>query len=557
MEIAVDTKKAVKTTTDTPRCLGYARVSTLDQRETGLSVDVQQSMILEKVGEMGGDLVEDVYIDDGRSGTNMNRPGLTALLARCSECDIDYLIFQDSSRLSRDTRDYLTIRTVLNKYKIELIALTGISSFDDDPYSKFFDEILASVNALHPRISGYKAKQTQVEKFKSGWYPSWAPIGYKNIKNPSPTSRYDQKIIALDPEKAPFIKQAFLMYASQEHTIYSIRQYFHKNGIRGQSGRQVSYSLVHNILKNPFYYGLMRWADMESMGLHEPLINKKTFDKVQHILSRRSESGTRTRKHNFLLRGVVYCNKCEKRYTAEWHVNAKKYAKRGGKIGYYHCSGVGRVYKCDSPYVELEELEKQVEQEVEKLEFTQEFVEAVKRNVQEVYEESNKRVKHARKAAYNRRDALEIKREKLEEELLAGTITRDRFKTLNAKIDADMVTVQKELADVNKIKAIDVSIVDEVLALTRDIASTYKTASTDAKRAYLRFFIDRIYVEDKKIVRIEYKPVIEVLNRAKLGILSINWLAKWDDFGRIDWYDGLDCPEVVLLEARSLLEVTK
>lgn len=494
MEIAVNTHKTVKTTTDTPRCLGYARVSTLDQRESGLSVDVQQSMILEKIGEMGGALVEDIYVDDGRSGTNMHRPGLTALLARCSECDIDYLILQDSSRLSRDTKDYLSIRSMLAQYKIELIALTGISSFDDDPYSKFFDEILASVNALHPRISGYKAKQTQIEKFKSGWFPSWAPIGYKNSKNPNPTSRYDQKIIAPDPEKAPFIKQAFLMYASQEHTIYSIRQYFHKNGIRGQSGRQVSYSLVHNILKNPFYYGLMRWSDMESIGLHEPLIDKKTFDRVQHILSKRGENGTRTRKHNFLLRGVIFCNTCGKRYTAEWHVNAKKYAKRGGRIGYYHCSGVGRVWNCTSPYVEIEDLENQVSQEVEKLEFTPEFIEAVKRNVQKVYEESNQRVKHARKAAHNRRDALEIRREKLEEELLAETITRDRFKTLNAKIDSDMVTVQKELADINKIKTIDVSVVDEVLALTRDIASTYKTASTDAKRAYLRFFFDKVYV---------------------------------------------------------------
>ncbi len=525
MEIAVNKNKPKNRV---PSCIGYCRVSTQDQGETGLSIDVQKSMILEKIAELGGVLVEEIYVDNGKSGTTMSRPGLTALLARCSECDIDYLILQDTSRLSRDTRDYLTIRGLLNKYKVELVALTGISSFDDDPYSKFFDEILASVNALHPRISGYKAKQTQIEKFKFGHYPSWAPLGYKNIKNPKPTCRYDQKIIVPDPDKAPFIKQAFLMYATHEHTIFSIREYLNQNGICGQSGRAVGYALVHNILRNHFYYGLMRWGGMEAMGLHEPLIDKKTFDRVQYILSRRGENGTRTRKHNFLLRGIVFCNLCNKRYTAEWHVNAKKYAKRGGKIGYYHCSGVGRVYKCDSPYVEIEELEKQVEQEVEKLEFTKEFVEAVKRNVQEVYEESNKRVKHARKAAYNRRDALEIKREKLEEELLAGTLTRDRFKTLNAKIDADMVTVQKELADVNKIKAIDVSIVDEVLALTRDIASTYKTASTDAKRAYLRFFFDKIYVEDKKIVRIEYKPVIEVLNRAKLGILSTDWLPRVD-----------------------------
>ena len=364
------TVKTTDNNNEIPRCLGYARVSTSDQKETGLSIDVQISKILEKVQEMGGELVEEVFIDDGKSGTNMNRGGLTALLARCSKLDIGYLILQDSSRLSRDTKDYLSIRSILAKYKVDLIALTGISSFDDDPYSKFFDEILASVNALHPRISGFKAKQTAIEKFKSGWYPSWACLGYKNIKNPSPTCRYDQKIIVLDPDKASFIKQAFLMYASQEHTIFSIRKYFHQNGIRGQSGRPVSYSLVHNILKNPFYYGLMRWGGMESQGLHQPLIDKTTFDKVQYILSKRGDNGLRSRKHNFLLRGVVFCNLCGRRYTAEWHVDERKFIRRGGKVGYYHCSGKGRLGKCDSPNVEIEDLEKQVEQEVEKLEFT-------------------------------------------------------------------------------------------------------------------------------------------------------------------------------------------
>ena len=525
METAVKTSN---TSNEIPRCLGYSRVSSIDKRETGLSIDVQKSMILGKVGELGGELVEEVYIDDGRSGTNMNRPGLTALLARCSKCDVDYLILQDTSRLSRDTRDYLSIRSILAKYKVELIALTGISSFDDDPYSKFFDEILASVNALHPRISGYKAKQTAIEKFKSGWYPSWACLGYKNIKNPSPTCRYDQKIIALDPEKAPFIKQAFLMYASQEHTIHSVRQYFHQNGIRGQSGRLVSYSLVHNILKNPFYYGLMRWGGMEIQGLHEPLIDKTIFDKVQYILSKRGDNGLRSRKHNFLLRGVVFCNLCGRRYTAEWHVDDRRFIRRGGKIGYYHCAGVGRIGKCNSAYVEVDDLEKQVELEVEKLQFTPEFISAVKRNIRKVYDDTNKRVKLSRKAAYNRRDALEIRREKLEEELLQGTLTRDRFKILNAKIDSDMVNVQKELADISKIRTIDIKVVDEVLSLTKNIAKTYKKAGTDAKRAYLHFFFSKILVEDKKIVKVDYQPVIDVLDKAKLGILSINWLPRVD-----------------------------
>jgi len=161
---------------------------------------------------------------------------------------------------------------------------------------------------------------------------------------------------------------------------------------------------------------------------------------------------------------------------------------------------------------------------VSKLEFTQEFIDAVKRNVRKVYENANDRVKIAKKGAYNRRDVLEIKREKLEEAMLDGTITRDRFTVLNAKIEADMVDVHKELADIAKIRTIDIKIVDEVLALTQDIAKTYKEADTNAKRAYLSFFFNKILVEDKKIANVQYQPVIDVLNKANLGILATNRL---------------------------------
>jgi len=73
---------------------------------------------------------------------------------------------------------------------------------------------------------------------------------------------------------------------------------------------------------------------------------------------------------------------------------------------------------------------------------------------------------------------------------------------------------------INKIRTIDVDIVDEVLALTKDIAKNYKTSKTNAKRAYLNFFFNKILVEDKQIVEVQYQPVIEVLNKAKLGILD-------------------------------------
>ena len=526
MEKAVN---KIETNNQVPKCLGYDRVSTTDQRDNGLSLETQKTQILKKIEELGGELAEDIYEDGGITGTSIEkRPAIQALMARCAKGDIDYVIVQDSSRISRNTLEYLVIKQTLKQYGTTIIPLTGAINADVGPMGDVMDEMIAVVHSIVPRLTSYKVKQTAAEKFKAGFYPSMAPLGYLNVINKNPTSAYDKRILALDPNIAPFITQAFKMYATEKHTIFSIREYLNNSEIRSKNGKPLGYSYTHNLLRNSFYWGWMKWGGHEGMGKHIPIIDKQTFDIVQRVLTRYGVNGIRQRKHNFLLRGVIFCNQCGRRYTAEWHVDAKKYAHRNGKIGYYHCSQVGRVGKCNSPYVEIEELEKLVELEVSKLEFTQEFIDAVKRNVRNVYEEANNRVKASKKAAYNRRDALEIKREKLEGAMLDGTLSRDRFAVLNAKVEEELTEVQQELTDIGKIRTIDIKIVDEVLALTQNIAKTYTDAGTNAKRAYLNFFFDKIYVEDRKIVRVEYRPVIEVLKKAKLGILGTNWLPRVD-----------------------------
>jgi len=65
----------------------------------------------------------------------------------------------------------------------------------------------------------------------------------------------------------------------------------------------------------------------------------------------------------------------------------------------------------------------------------------------------------------------------------------------------------------------------------------------------------RFVVEDKKIMEVEYTPALQVLNEAKLGILSANWLAGWDDYRKADWSDLIDCPDLVMEQTHQLLSL--
>ena len=117
-----------------------------------------------------------------------------------------------------------------------------------------------------------------------------------------------------------------------------------------------------------------------------------------------------------------------------------------------------------------------------------------------------------------------MKREKLEAQLMEGNVGGEAFKRINAKLDTELLAIQKELAEQDKVRTIDISVIDDVLSLTQNIVKAYDKADIDHRRAYLHFFFQQIWLKDKKIVEIEYSPALKVLNEAKLGILSANWL---------------------------------
>lgn len=87
-----------------PRALGYIRVSTTEQADSGLGLEAQQAAIRTTAQLRGWELV-DIVTDAGISGTRSARPGLDAALARMKAGDADLLVVAKLDRLSRSLLD--------------------------------------------------------------------------------------------------------------------------------------------------------------------------------------------------------------------------------------------------------------------------------------------------------------------------------------------------------------------------------------------------------------------------------------------------------------------
>src|SRR5436853_3657490 len=70
------------------------------------------------------------------------------------------------------------------------------------------------------------------QKLRNGIWPSWAPVGYINDRK--------NRCIVPDPERAPFIRKAFQLYATGDFTLARLRERVNAAGLTGRKGKTLA-----------------------------------------------------------------------------------------------------------------------------------------------------------------------------------------------------------------------------------------------------------------------------------------------------------------------------
>ena len=497
------------------KALIYCRVSTEEQAERGYSLDAQEKYC-RNFAENNGYKVIDVYRDEGKSGTNLDRPALKDLLTRIQEeKSIGAVVVQETDRLARNTKDHLTIRALLQKAGAKLISVAQ-PMLDDSPEGKMIDTIIASVNQFQSDINSRKTQKGMQEKFDSGWWPGWAPLGYINKE-----MRDQKKIVIPDPERWHLIRKALKMYLTGNYSAFEIADILYQKGLKSKTGKKICNSLMTKILRNPFYTGMMRWKGEQKKGRHKPIITVGEHKRILEILDAHNLHSSRRRKHDFLLRGFMFCNICESRYTAEKHP-----AKNN--VAYYHCAfngkrGTDRLHDNAGQNVEVKELERMVEEKFREIQFSKEFIDLVVKKVKELYSRQKEADEAQRKILFNQKLSIERKRDIVEEKLINGVISDEDFRRMRDKISEDLNQIRDQLDELDNQHGYDVDIIRQVLKLTRNIYQTYKIAPYELKRRFLGLFWEKFLVQDREIVKAVPNKLIQILIEHRHVIISNNW----------------------------------
>ena len=115
---------------------GYLRLSKEDgDKEESDSIVSQKGIIENKIKELGSDYeLFDLYIDDGYTGLNTDRPNFQRMLKDIENGKVNMVITKDLSRLSRDyigTGEY--VEKWFPAHNVRYVALTdNIDTFLDN-----------------------------------------------------------------------------------------------------------------------------------------------------------------------------------------------------------------------------------------------------------------------------------------------------------------------------------------------------------------------------------------------------------------------------------------
>jgi DNA invertase Pin-like site-specific DNA recombinase len=104
------------------QAIGYVRVSTDRQAETGVSLDAQKEKIRAMAVVHGAELL-DVIVDGGESAKSLQRPGMERLLALVESKRVQTVIVAKLDRLTRSVRDLCALLELFEKRKVALISV--------------------------------------------------------------------------------------------------------------------------------------------------------------------------------------------------------------------------------------------------------------------------------------------------------------------------------------------------------------------------------------------------------------------------------------------------
>lgn len=316
------------------RCAIYTRKSTeegLDQSFN--SLDAQREACSAYIASQKGEgwlPLPTRYDDGGYSGGNMERPGLARLLSDIEAGRVDVVVVYKVDRLTRSLSDFARIVERFDRRGVSFVSVTQAFNTTTS-MGRLTLNVLLSFAQFEREVTSERIRDKVAASKKKGmWMGGNPPLGYIG----------HERTLRIVPKEAETVRLCFARYL-QLGSVHALHRELKAQGVtsrlrtapdgRVSGGLPLGRGQLFHLLKNRVYIGEIVHGDKSWPGLHEPIVERETFDAVQALLTRCTvPRRVRARKWPSPLTGLVR--------DAAGGLMSPVTAQRGGRAWRYYVS---------------------------------------------------------------------------------------------------------------------------------------------------------------------------------------------------------------------------
>lgn len=428
-----------------------------------------------------------LFVDDGFSGTNFDRPAISEALRLVENRQVSNFIVKDLSRLGRS---YIKVGQLTEitfpSFDVRFIALNdGVDSSKPNETNSIFLPIKSLMDEMYAADTSKKVRAVVQSKARAGERVTVnPPYGYLKAPN-------NPKNWIVDPVASEVVKRIFqeaksgkslseiskglkndkifkpdrhrieigLKPISSSPNVETLPYFWTRETLSAILGREEYLGHTVNLRTRTKSYKDKRKVDNPKedwlifQNTHEAIIDQETFDIVRKMRNhKRSNQRYKNRAgHENLFAGIVFCGTCgRKHYFCPQE-------KNGLNHDHYKCSGYRKpIDGCENPhYIQksalIEIVSDKLRQTIQEIYFDKEvFLKKLEQQSQAQFSKDSKRQQLQLQKDEHRSKEIDTIIQKLYEDNLLGKISDERFVKLSQSYEEEQKQLQASISDLTE-----------------------------------------------------------------------------------------------------------
>src|SRR5215470_14141020 len=333
----------------------YARVST-EKQEREETVASQVDLLYQAAAASGYDIAPtSVFIDEGVSGTRLDRPALDRLRDLAAEGAFEVLLVTVPDRLARRYAYQVLLVEEFTRCGCEVVFVQhGLGTSSEEQMLLQMQGVFAEYERALIQERTRRGRLFAARQGRVNW--GNPPYGYTYIRK---TPTIPQHLVVNEAE-AEVVRLMYRWCVEEQMSSYAIQRRLTAQGIvprKARHGRWAQSSIIE-ILRDPLYKGEAYYNRTQAADVQlpygrrsrkdrvpgngqgrvrrpasewiavpvPPILDPETWERVQRQLRQNQERAPRhTTPHRYLLRSLVVCGHCGRRMVGSWSALGGRY----------------------------------------------------------------------------------------------------------------------------------------------------------------------------------------------------------------------------------------